>query len=107
MHLGLIIETDDAEKVWNAYRLANRAVEKGDTAEVFLTGEGVKAPDLNGEGFDPEEEMREFLNKGGDIFACGTCLDLHNLEEDKLRPRSNLDRHLRVIEESDKVVTVG
>ena len=42
MKLAIILSTKHAETNWNALRLANVAVSKGDTVSVFLTGEGVE-----------------------------------------------------------------
>ena len=41
MNILFIITTDDAETVYNAMRLANIAVEKGDEVNVFMLGKGV------------------------------------------------------------------
>jgi uncharacterized protein involved in oxidation of intracellular sulfur len=41
MKVLLIISTDDAETGYNAMRLANVAVRKGDEVSVFMLGKGV------------------------------------------------------------------
>jgi len=37
----IIISTDDGETIFNAVRLANVAVQKGDEVSVFMLGKGV------------------------------------------------------------------
>ncbi|AUX10506.1 uncharacterized protein involved in oxidation of intracellular sulfur [Halalkaliarchaeum desulfuricum] len=107
MDLGYIVETNDAERIWNAFRLANTALEAGHTVEVFLLGDGVEAPDLEHPKFNPRGVIRKYTQNGGELFACGTCLDSRNLEPSDLRPRSTMDDCLRVVENADKVLTIG
>ncbi len=47
MTIGIVISTNDAEMVWNAFRLANHALNQGDTVSVFLLGKGVETKALN------------------------------------------------------------
>jgi uncharacterized protein involved in oxidation of intracellular sulfur len=106
MHLGIILETDP-ERVWNAFRLANTALDADHTAEVFLLGDGVNAPDLDHEKFNPHGVMVKFQNEGGNLLACGTCLDSRNLDADDLRPRATMEDCLAVVEAADEVLTIG
>ena len=41
MKVLFIISTDDGETIYNAMRLANVGVEKGDEVSVFMLGKGV------------------------------------------------------------------
>lgn len=107
MQLGLIVETNDPERIWNGFRLANTALGAGHTVEVFLLGDGVEAPDTDHDEFNPSGVMHKYLNEGGDLLACGTCLDSRNLEEDDLRPRATMTDCLAVVEDADRVLTVG
>lgn len=107
MHLGLIVETNDAERVWNAFRLAITTLEEGHSVETFLLGDGVEAPDLEAEKFNPHGVMVKYSREGGELLACGTCLDSRDLEEDNLRPRSTMGDLLALIESADEVVTIG
>jgi sulfur relay (sulfurtransferase) complex TusBCD TusD component (DsrE family) len=107
MKLGLIVETDDPERIWNAFRLANTTLDEGHSVETFLLGEGVKAPDLEHEKFNPHGVMLKYANNDGTLFACGTCMDSRDLEPDELRPRSTMDDCLRIVEEADKILTIG
>ncbi len=107
MHLGLILETNDPERVWNAFRLANTALDADHTVETFLLGDGVDAPDLEHEKFNPHGVMLKYIQNGGDLVACGTCLDSRDLTADDLRPRGTMGDLLSIVEDADKVLTIG
>lgn len=107
MQLGIILETNDPERAWNGFRLANTALDAGHAVEVFLLGDGVEAPDLEHEKFNLHGVMRKYTLNDGDIFACGTCLDSRDIEPGDLRPRSTMNDCLRIVEEADKVLTIG
>lgn len=107
MHLGLILETNDSERTWNAFRLATTALDAGHTVDVFLLGDGVEAPDVETEKFNPSGLLRKFVQDGGELLACGTCLDARDLDQDELRPRSTMQDLLELIELADQTVTIG
>jgi len=107
MDLGIILETNDPERVWNAFRLANTALEADHSVEVFLLGDGVDAPDLEHPKFNPHGVMRKYTQNGGELSACGTCLDSRDIEADDLRPRATMQDYLRVVETNDEVLTIG
>ena len=107
MHLGLIIETNDPGRVWNAFRLANTALEEGHTVEAFLLGDGVDAPDLEAEKVNPHGMMVKYDREGGELLACGTCMDSRDISPDDLRPRSTMSELLEIVESADEVLTFG
>lgn len=107
MQLNLIIETNDAEIIWNAFRLANTALDDGHEVETFLLGDGVEAATVQTDKFNPSGLMRKYLKEGGALEACGTCLDSRGMEESELRPRSTMGELLRIVEEGDRVLTFG
>ena len=107
MQLGLILETNDPGRVWNAFRLANTALDAGHSVETFLLGDGVEAPDLQHEKFNPHGVMLKYANNGGALFACGTCMDSREIEPGDLRPHSTMADCLRIVEEADKALTIG
>lgn len=107
MQLGIIIETADAERIWNAFRLANTALDADHSVEVFLLGDGVEASEVETEKFNPRGVIRKFTRDGGELLACGTCLDSRDLEPNELRPRATMNDLLALVEDADKVVTVG
>jgi len=107
MHLGIILETNDAERIWNAFRLANTALDADHTVEVFLLGDGVEAPDVQTEKFNPHGVMVKYDREGGELFACGTCMDSRDIESGDLRPHSTMGECLRIVEAADEVLTIG
>lgn len=107
MRLGLVVETNDPERLWNGFRLANTALDAGHAVETFLLGDGVEAPDVQTDAYNPPGLLRKYLNQGGELVACGTCLDSRHLDADELRPRGTMGDLLSLIESADKVVTIG
>jgi uncharacterized protein involved in oxidation of intracellular sulfur len=107
MHLGVIVETNDAEQVWNGFRLANKALGNDHDVDAFLLGDGVEAPELESEKYNPSGVLRKFEAKGGKLFACGTCMDSREIEPSDLRPRSTMGDLLEIVEQTDKTITIG
>lgn len=67
MHLGIILETNDPERVWNGFRLANTALDAGHAVEVFLLGDGVEAPDLEHEKFNSRSDAQVHTKRRGPL----------------------------------------
>jgi uncharacterized protein involved in oxidation of intracellular sulfur len=107
MQLGMIIQTSDAERVWNGIRLANTALDAGHSVDVFLLGEGVTAADSTHEKVNPRGIIRKYLSTGGTLVACGSCLDSRGIEPGELRPQGTMKDCLRIVEEADEVLTIG
>lgn len=105
MKIGLIISSNDAETVWNAFRFANFAVEKKDEVSIFLIAKGVEYERISNEQFNIIEQAEKFLNSGGKIFACGTCLKQRNNPGSNLCPFSTMKELYRIVAESDKILT--
>jgi uncharacterized protein involved in oxidation of intracellular sulfur len=66
MNVLFIISTDDAETAYNAMRLANVAVKKGDDESVFMLGKGVLFEKSNNEPFNVMEQVNQF---DGDFYV--------------------------------------
>ena len=60
MNTLFIINTDDAETIYNAMRLANIAVEKGDEVNVFMLGKAVLFEQISNEQFNVKEQMEKY-----------------------------------------------
>ncbi|MDO9256963.1 MAG: hypothetical protein Q7U54_15690 [Bacteroidales bacterium] len=88
--IGIVIYSDDAETVWNAMRFANFAVSSGDTVEIFLLGKGVVMDTLAKYNSDIKEQSDIFLESGGIILGCGTCLRSRNNFEPKVCKMSSM-----------------
>ncbi len=105
MRLGIVIYSNDAETVWNAFRFGVFALKKGDEVKVFLTGKGVEFESLNSEPFNALEQAKLYIDNGGEILACGTCLKIRHSEGSQMCPLSTLADLYNIVERSDKVVT--
>lgn len=105
MKLGIVIYSNDSETVWNAFRLSFFSLKKGDEVGVFLLGKGVESETLDTNKFKVSAEMNQFIEAGGKIYACGTCLKLRELEETEICPVSTLFDLHKIISESDKILT--
>ena len=105
MKLGVVIHGNESETVWNAFRLGIFALEQGDTVRVFLLGKGVECEQLDTEQFKVTEQMTGFVDKGGDILACGTCLKIRQQKGSDICPLSTMKDLYELISESDKVLT--
>jgi len=66
MKMLFIIETDDGESIYNAMRLANVGVKKGDQISVFMLGKGVLFEKSSTEQFNVMEQMNQFA---GDFYV--------------------------------------
>lgn len=66
MNILFIISTDDAETAYNAMRLANVAVKKGDEVSVFMLGKGVLFEKSSNEPFNVMEQVNQF---DGDFYV--------------------------------------
>jgi uncharacterized protein involved in oxidation of intracellular sulfur len=107
MRIGIVISTNDAEEVWNAFRLANVALKENHTVRVFLVNRGVEVEDIKSEKFDLKEQINSFMANKGEILACGTCLKARQKEETAVCPISTMKDLLKLVEESDKILTFG
>ena len=105
MKIGIILETKDFEKAWNAFRFANTAKKKGNDIKVFLMGEAVECEGLTHEKYNVDEQLKKFSQSGGVILACGTCLKSRNLESSSSCPISNMNDCVELVEWADKMVT--
>ena len=66
MKVLFIISTDDGETIYNAMRLANVAVKKGDEVSVFMLGKGVLFEKSGNEEFNVIKEVNQFE---GDFYV--------------------------------------
>ncbi|KAF0134804.1 MAG: uncharacterized protein involved in oxidation of intracellular sulfur [Candidatus Saganbacteria bacterium] len=105
MKIGLIISSNDAETCWNALRYANYSLEQKDEVKVFLMGKGVEYQKVSTDKFNTIEQADKFLQSGGKIYACGTCIKAREQEGSEMCPISTLKDMYEIVRESDKVVT--
>ncbi len=105
MELGVVIYSNEAELVWNAFRLGNFALESGDNVKIFLLAKGVECESLDTDKFKITDEIQGFVNKNGKIFACGTCLKIRQSEGSEICPLSTMKDLYELVKNSDKVLT--
>ena len=62
MKIGIILETKEFEKAWNAFRFAVTAKKQGHEVKVFLMGEAVECEGLTHEKYNVDEQLNNFVN---------------------------------------------
>lgn len=108
MKLGVILQSNKPECVWNVFRLGITALKAGHNVEIFLMNEGSELdviPDTK--DFDILAKVAEFKELKGEIYACGACLKVRGKKESKICPISTMSDLLKMVESSDKVLVFG
>jgi len=105
MKLGIVIHSSGPETAWNAVRLGNFALGEGDAVRIFLVGPGVDAEGNSTKKFPVGAALQEFLDGGGEILACGSCLSVRSREGTELCPLSTMKDLYEIMRDSDKVVS--
>ena len=105
MKLGIILYSNDAETVWNAFRFANFSLNENDVVRIFLLARGVEYEKLDSKKYNIKEQARSFLDNKGGLFACGTCLKNRESEGSETCPTSTMKDLYQLVKESDKVLS--
>jgi len=105
MKLGIIIYSDDKEIVWNVFRLANLAIDEKDEVKIFLLAKGVEYENLSDKKYNIIVLAQQLVDNGGEILACGTCLNLRQKDGSQLCPTSTMKDLYDLIKQSDKLLT--
>ncbi|MFC2031802.1 DsrE family protein [Chloroflexota bacterium] len=105
MKAGIIIYSNEPETVWNAFRFGNFALAMGDEVNVFLLGKGVEVESLDMEKFQVLEQLQEFIGSDGKLFACGTCLEIHQIDASDIYKVSTLKELYDLVKESERIIT--
>lgn len=105
MKLAIILASSNVETNWNAFRLANLALDKGDIVSVFLIGEGVEYGKYTSTQFNITKQVEKFLESDGKIVACGTCMAIHKQKGSQECPAGGIEDLYNLIVDSDKVIT--
>ena len=66
MNLAIVISTKNSENIFNAMRLANVAVKKGDEVSVFMLGQAVRYEESGTEEFNVKEQVDQYT---GDFYV--------------------------------------
>jgi len=105
MKLGIVIYSNNAETVWNAFRLGICSLKQKDVVKVFMLGKGVECESIDTEKFKVTEQIKLFIDSGGCILACGSCLKVRNSQGSEICPLSTMKDLCDIIKDSDKVLT--
>ena len=107
MKIGIILNTNDAETCWNCFRFGNEALKSNHSIKIFLLGKGVEIENVKDDKFPLlDGSIKKFIKNNGVVLACGTCLKLRE-KEIGICPVSAMEDMLKIVEESDKVVSFG
>ena len=108
MKLGIILQSNNPEHVWNVFRLGITALKANHQAEIFLMSEGSEldtVPDTK--DFDIAVKVAEFKALKGGLYVCGSCLKVRGMEESNVYPVSTMSDLLNMVERSDKILVFG
>ena len=104
---GIVLSTKEPEKAWNAVRFGVTALKENHKVKVFLINEGVEVEGIQNEKYGVKEQIDLFIENKGQILACGTCLKSRQKEGSNVCPISTMKDLLRLVEESDRILTFG
>jgi predicted peroxiredoxin len=105
MKVGLVISTNEPETCWNALRYGNFALNQGDEVKIFFMGQGVEYQKISTNKFNTVEQAEKFVQAGGKIFACGSCIKSREQQGSEMCPISTMKDMYHIVKDSDKVVT--
>ncbi len=105
MKMGVVISSNDAETCWNAIRYANFALGQKDEVKIFFMGKGVEYQKISTDKFNTIEQVKEFVEKGGMVFACGSCIKSREQEGSDMCPISTMKDMYDIVKRSDRLVT--
>ena len=105
MKMGVIIYSNDPETVWNAFRFGNFCQAWGDDATIFLLGKVGECKALDTDTFKVNEQLQTFIDADGKVFACGTCLEMHQLQAPEAFTVATMKDMYEIVKESDRVIT--
>ncbi|MCF7907469.1 MAG: DsrE family protein [Candidatus Omnitrophica bacterium] len=66
---------------------------------------GVEYQSISTDKFNTIEQAEKFMQDGGKILACGTCIKSRNQEGTEMCPINTMKDMYDIVKESDKVVT--
>jgi uncharacterized protein involved in oxidation of intracellular sulfur len=91
MNFGIILGTKEYEKAWNAFRFATTAKKNGHVVRVFLMGDAVECEYISHDQYNVAGQLKTFLEAGGTILACETCLKSRQMNSSNVCPHSTMD----------------
>lgn len=105
MRLGIVLGTNEAEVVWNAFRFGVTALKANHEVNVFLINKGVEIEEIKNEKYNVKEQTDLFIDNQGKMLACGTCLKSRQKGDSNVCSISTMKDLLKLVEDSDKILT--
>ncbi len=105
MKIGVVISTNEAEVVWNTFRFGNTSLNSNHEVSIFLINKGVEIENIEDGKYNVKEQINSFVENKGQILACGTCLKSRHKEGSNVCPLSTMKDLLKLVKESDKILT--
>lgn len=110
MNYAIVIYSNDAETVWNAFRFATTSLVYDNKVTVFLLGRGVEAVSVSSLTFDTREQYDLFRKSGGVVVSCGVCCENRKDEMPYLTNEldcetGSMQQLYGLIAEADKILT--
>jgi len=108
MKIGIILQSNNPEHIWNTFRFGITSLKAGHGVTIFLMSEGSELETIaDTEHFDISKKVAEYKELKGNLYACGTCLEIRGKKESGVCPISTMTDLLKMVEESDKVLVFG
>lgn len=105
MKFGILIQSNDPETAWNAFRFSITCLKKNHQVKIFLMSKGVESISLTDSKYNVKELAQTFSKEGGILLACGTCLKSRELDSNDVCPISTMNDCLEMVEWADKTIT--
>jgi len=110
MKFAIVVSSNDAETVWNAFRFATTSLVYDNAVTVFLLGRGVEALTVSTVHFDIAEQVALFRENGGQLVGCGVCCEnrrdtMPTLEQDLGCEMGSMQQLYAFVAEADRVLT--
>ena len=108
MKLGIILQSNNPEHIWNTFRFGITSLKASHDVTIFLMSEGAELDTIaDTEHFDISKKVAEYKELKGNLYACGTCLEIRGKKGAGFCPVSTMTDLLKMVEESDKVLVFG
>jgi tRNA 2-thiouridine synthesizing protein D len=105
MRLAIVIASGETEVIANAFRFAAFSLAAGDAVTVFLMNAAVEIERRTDPEFAITTKCGAFLHEGGEVLACGTCLERRGLGTSDRYEISNLKGLRDLVAACDRVLT--
>ena len=107
MKSEIISNTNNPEGVRDCLIFSVTALRNKRDVRVFSSGNGVEIEEISDEKYNVKEQTNLFIENRGQILACRTCLKSRKKESSEICPISTMKDLLKLVEESDRVLTFG